>query len=222
MQERAFFELLSLHSIRVLYDFRADAESSACRHFLPANLKVACKGRGLVYKHVALGRETAYGILKHLREDEGKNSLAEVVWHAQRKRSAFLGADEDWRGDHRLPIAARLCEAGHKVLHVRPDGSIEEHPKGITIPGHLLDEEQRLRTLEKQRQAGELRRPQKSAASRSTEVVARKLAQPRLEIDAAAELRKVETQAELCRLQRRLADLHRRSEGSDARIHGGG
>merc|ERR1719401_78928 len=110
LREQVFFELLSLHSIRVLYDFRASPEKASSNHFAVRSLEIACKARGIIYRHIALGRDTAYGILKHLREDEGRNSLAEIVWHARRKRSAFLGADEDWRNDHRFAIATRLCE----------------------------------------------------------------------------------------------------------------
>lgn len=217
LREQAFFELLSVHSVRVLYDFRANAETAPLRHFLPETLKLACKARGLVYRHIALGREGAYGIVKHLREDEARNALAELVWYARRKRSALLGASEDWREDHRLAIAARLREAGHEVKHILTDGSIEAHPEALKMPDHLMGEEQRLRLLEKQRQSGETRRPQKSAASRSSEVVALKLAQPQKEIDVGAELRKAETQAELVRAQRRLADLQRRSETTDGK-----
>jgi len=217
LREQVFFELLSLHSVRVLYDFRPNAEASPGRHFVPEALKLACRARGLVYRHIALGREGAYGILKHLREDEGRNALAELVWYARRKHAAFLGAQEDWRDDYRIAIAARLREAGHKVMHILTDGSLEEHPEAAPMPDNLVNEEQRLRLLEKQRQAGEARRPQKSAVSRSSEVVALKLAQPQKEIDVGAELRKAETQAELVRTQRRLADLQRRSETADGK-----
>jgi len=218
LREQVFFELLSMHSIRVLYDFRANPDAAIGKHFSVRSLELACKARGILYRHIPLGRETAYGILKHLREDEGRNSLAELVWHARRKRTALLGAEEDWRIDHRLAIAMRLRQAGHRVLHIRPDGGEEEHPEEIEVPEHLAGEEARLRMLEKQRLAGELKRPSKSATSRSSEVVAQRLTRPQEEIDAGAELRKADTQAELCRIQRRLADLQRRhDDSSDAK-----
>ncbi|CAJ1433949.1 unnamed protein product [Effrenium voratum] len=214
LSERSFFELLSLHSIHVLYDFRASAELAA-PHLKPSHLEGACKRHAIHYRFAPLGRDVAYGILKHLREDEGRNLLAELVWWARRKRTAFLGAEEDWRLDHRCAIAARLMEAGHSVKHLASDGSMTEHLE-FQLPEFILGEEARLRTLEKQRQSGE-RPPAKSAASRSTEAVARYLAAPAKVIDAGAELRKANTQAELCRIQRRLADLQRRSADSDAK-----
>lgn len=212
--ERVFFELLSLHSIRVLYDLRPDVQGY--RHFDPSHLAVACKARGVVYKHVEIGRQSAYGILKHLGEDEGRNTLAELVWHAQRKRSAFLGSEENWRNDHRIAIAARLREAGHRVVHVF-DGGVEDHPESLAMPDHIVGEEARLRMLQKKRRAGELEKPVKSAVSRSTEAVAQKLSKPRVEIDVGAELRKAETQRELCNTQRRLADLQRKADRPDVK-----
>eukprot|EP00930_Biecheleria_cincta_P094010 TRINITY_DN8472_c0_g1_i2.p1 TRINITY_DN8472_c0_g1~~TRINITY_DN8472_c0_g1_i2.p1 ORF type:complete len:917 (+),score=176.92 TRINITY_DN8472_c0_g1_i2:70-2820(+) len=215
--EKAFFELLSLHSIRVLYDFRVDAEQVGSAHFKPGYLEGACKRHSIHYRYAPLGRDGAYGILKHLREDEGRNLLAELVWWARRKRTAFLGFQDDWQHDRRLAIATRLREAGHRVLHVEADGSTKEHPEHMELPDFILGEEAKLRMIEKQRLAGDLKRPQKSAVSRSTESIAQRLTRPQQEIDAGAELRKANTQAELCRIQRRLADLQRRSEDSDAK-----
>mmetsp|Transcript_74963 Transcript_74963/g.219596 ORF Transcript_74963/g.219596 Transcript_74963/m.219596 type:complete len:928 (-) Transcript_74963:71-2854(-) len=215
--ERGLFELLSLHSIRVVYDFRVDAEQTGPQHLKPSHLEGACKRHAIHYRYAPLGREGAYGILRHLQSDEGRNMLAELVWWARRKRTAFLGAEEDWRKDPRLATAARLQEAGHQVLHVEADGSTAEHPADFALPDFVTGEEARLRTLEQQRLAGELKRTQKSAGSRSTEVIAQRLSKPQQEIDAGAELRKANTQAELCRIQRRLADLQRRSETADAK-----
>eukprot|EP00434_Breviolum_minutum_P039963 symbB.v1.2.035501.t1/scaffold4766.1/size35193/2 len=84
------------------------------------------------------------------------------------------------------------------------------------MPDFIVGEEARLRTLEKQRFA-EKGRVTKST-SRSTEAVAQKLTQPQKVIDAGAELRKANTQAELCRVQRRLADLERRSDSADSAL----
>lgn len=216
LYERAFFELLSLHSIRVLYDLRAHPEVGGLDYLHPPRLEACCKARGVHYRHEPLGRDSAYGILKHLREDQGKNTLAELVWQGRRKHSAFLGEDMDWTADHRCAIAARLCQAGHKVMHVDRSGGLKEHPLDWAMPDHIVGEEARLRMLEKKRQSGDDDRKHKSAASRSSEVVAQKLTQPRKEIDAGEELRKATTQRELCNIQRRLADLQRRSEGADA------
>ena len=58
----------------VLYDFRASDHRgdvhAPCEHFSVRALKSSCRMRGIAYKHVALGRESAYGILKHVKMDE--------------------------------------------------------------------------------------------------------------------------------------------------------
>lgn len=55
-------------------------------------------------------------------------------------------------------------------------GAVVEHPD-MELPDFILGEEARLRSLEKQRMAGE-QRASKSSSSRSTEVVAQRLTQP--------------------------------------------
>eukprot|EP00438_Fugacium_kawagutii_P005691 Skav227821 [mRNA] locus=scaffold948:273933:277061:+ [translate_table: standard] len=152
MTERSFYELLQLNSIRVLYDLRASDHRgdvrAPCEHFSVRALKSSCRMRGIAYKNVALGRESAYGILKHIKTDEDR-----------------------------------------------------------------VQEEERLRKLEKQRQAGELHRPEKSAVDRSSEVPWEVPSSPPGQggtwIDAMDELRAASNQVELERVQRNLARLQR-------------
>lgn len=211
--EPDFFELLQLNSIRVLYDLRpADhrGEVHASRpHFAVRALKQSCKVRGITYRHIALGRETAYGILKHISSDEAQHALVELAWHAKRARTAFLGAEEDWRMDRRQVIAEELHKAGHTVKHIDPTGAPEDHEAGRKWPDFLVQEEDRLRKLEKMRQAGELKRPEKSAADRSTEAIASKLSRPAEVVDTMDELRAAQNQVELVRAQKKLARIQR-------------
>ena len=108
--EKQFFELLSLHSIRILYDFRPTDYRDEVRcqqpHFEIRILKSNCRQRHIHYRHVAVGRETAYGTLKHLQSDEVQHILVELVWQAKHGgRTAFLGLEEDWRADGRVALA---------------------------------------------------------------------------------------------------------------------
>ncbi|CAK9098949.1 unnamed protein product [Durusdinium trenchii] len=214
--EKAFFELLQLNSIRVLYDFRASDHRgdvrAPCEHFAVRALKSSCRMRGIVYKHVALGRESAYGILKHVQTDEAQHALIELAWHAKRQKTCFLGFDPDWHLDARQVVADEMLRAGHRVWHIAHAGEAEEHgPVNRKLPDFLVQEEERLRKLEKQRQAGELLRPEKSV-DRSSEAVASKLMQPSKEIDAMDELRAASNQMELERVQRNLARQQRLGE----------
>eukprot|EP00929_Paragymnodinium_shiwhaense_P105635 TRINITY_DN70689_c0_g1_i1.p1 TRINITY_DN70689_c0_g1~~TRINITY_DN70689_c0_g1_i1.p1 ORF type:complete len:1087 (-),score=322.18 TRINITY_DN70689_c0_g1_i1:443-3703(-) len=216
LSEKDFYELLSLHSIRVLYDFRAsdhrgDVHAPAQR-FSVRTLKQVCKARGIAYKHVALGRETAYGILAHIGTDEAQHALIELVWQAKRRRTAFLGFDEDWRLDHRQVIAEELIKHGHVIKHIDSSGGIEEHRAGQKFPDFILQEEEKLRKLEKMRHAGELQRVEKSAVDRSAEAVASRLDRPADVIDAMEEMRRAGNQTELVQVQRKLARVQRIAE----------
>lgn len=226
MTEKSFYELLQLNSVRVLYDFRASDHRgdvhAPCEHFSVRALKSSCRMRGIAYKHVALGRESAYGILKHVKMDEAQHALVELAWHGKRSRSCFLGFEPDWRLDHRQVVADELVSAGHTVKHIDSTGRTEDHnPLGPKrkLPDFIVQEEERLRKPEKQRQAGELQRQEKSAVDRSSEAVASKLMQPSKEIDAMDELRAASNQVELERVQRNLARLQRLGDKHGALAH---
>merc|ERR1719230_1764494 len=114
MLEKSFFELLSLNSVRVVYDlrptdYRQELHGVAVCYEV-SKLKMSCKARGIFYKQMPVGREGAYGTLAHLRSDEGKHILIELAWQAKRKSTAFLGRLADWQHDSRLAIAHNLCE----------------------------------------------------------------------------------------------------------------
>merc|ERR1712176_580632 len=128
-----------------------------------------------------IGKESAYGTLAHIKSDEGKHTLVELAWQAKRKHTAFLGVHEIWQHDSRLVVADALTRAGHTVLHVSSDGSADTHEVMCEYPDWLVREEERLKTLEKKRHAGELGAPQKSRVDRSSETVASKLARPVVE-----------------------------------------
>jgi len=213
LSEKSFYELLQVSSIKVLYDFRASDHRGEVHspqpHFAVRALKSSCRVRGIAYKHVALGRESAYGILKHVKTDEAQHALIELAWHAKRGRTCFLGFDPNWKHDHRQVIAEELVLAGHCVKHIDSTGATEDHQRIDKWPDFIVQEEERLRTLEKQRQVGDLRRQEKSAVDRSSEAVAAKLMKPQQEIDAMDELRAASNQVELERAQRNLARLQR-------------
>ena len=161
---------------------------------------------------MAVGRETAFGVLRHLQSDEVQHILVEVAWQAKHSgRTAFLGPEEDWRADGRVALAEELAKHGHEIRHIRRDGSVEEHGKAWTVgdmPDFLAQEESRLRKIHAQRQAGELHRPEKSAVDRSTEAVARSLASEKTQVDVSAELRDAENQDALVKAQKRMVRLH--------------
>lgn len=213
MLEKDFWEMLQCHSIRVLYDIRPTDHRgefhSRHQRFSIASLRGQCRSRGVFFKSMPIGRESAYGTLAHVRSDEGRHTLVELAWQAKRKRTAFLGSEELWKDDNRQVIAEELVK-GHEVQHVRSDGSTEKHLPGIQYPDWLLREEERLKLLEKKRQAGEAgEKVHKSRLERSSEAVAARLARPTEELDAMTELRLAANQRELVVAQRKLARYQR-------------
>jgi hypothetical protein len=155
-----------------------------------------------------IGRESAYGTLAHVKTDEGRHTLIELVWQANRKRTAFLGREEEWHHDARQVVAEELTKAGHIVEHVRSDGSSERHDVGVEYPDWLIREEDKLKLLEKKRQAGELEKVERSK-DRSSEAIAMKLTRPADEVDAMKELSSAANQKELVVAQRKLARYQR-------------
>ncbi|CAK0847205.1 unnamed protein product [Prorocentrum cordatum] len=218
MPERDFWEMLQCHSVRVLYDTRqTDSRGelySRHQRFSVASLRAQCRARGIFFKSMPIGRESAYVELPCARE--GRHTLVELAWQGRRKRTAFLGREELWRDDARQVTAEELARAGHRVEHVRSDGSTERHEPGVQYPDWLVREADRLRLLEKKRQAGELARPQKSRTDRSAEVIASQLARPAEEVDAMREMQGAANQKELVVAQRRLARFQRVAEEKGA------
>merc|ERR1712048_1481661 len=202
--------------VRVLYDIRqTDYRGelySRHQRFSTASLKAQCRARGIFFKSMPIGRESAYGTLAHVKSDEGRHTLVELAWQAKRKRTCFLGREEDWKDDPRQVVAEEFATAGHIVEHIRTDGSTVRHCAGVQFPDWLVREEDRLKILEKKRQAGELSRPQKSSVDRSSEAIASRLARPQEEIDAMAEMRQAGNQKELIVAQRKLARYQRIAE----------
>ncbi|CAJ1402298.1 unnamed protein product [Effrenium voratum] len=216
MLEKDFWEMLQCHSIRVLYDIRPTDHRGElfARHqrFNVQALRSQCRARGIFFKPMPVGRESAYGTLAHIRSDEGRHTLVELAWQAKRKRTAFMGSEELWQDDNRQVVAEELVKAGHLVEHVRTDGSTEKHLT-VQYPDWLLREEDRLRLLEKKRQAGEANTTvHKSRLERSSEAVAARLARPVEELDAMTELRNAANQTELVVAQRKLARYQRLAE----------
>ncbi|CAE7829465.1 BRIX1 [Symbiodinium microadriaticum] len=217
MLEKDFWEMLQCHSVRVLYDIRPTDHRgelfSRHQRFSVSALRLQCRSRGIFFKSMPVGREAAYGTLAHIRSDEGRHTLVELAWQAKRKRTAFMGSEELWSHDNRQVLAEELTKGGHTVEHVRSDGSTERHAMGIQYPDWLVREEERLKLLEKKREAGEAgNHVQKSRIQRSSEAVAARLARPVEEMDAMAELRNAANQRELVVAQRKLARYQRLSD----------
>ena len=108
-------------------------------------LKSNARTRGIWYRQRAVGKESAYGILRHMQSDEVRHILVELAWQAKhRGPTAFLGREDDWHLDHRsviaeelarlkqskflyqISIAQELATHGRPVLHVSSNKSLQQ------------------------------------------------------------------------------------------------
>jgi uncharacterized protein (DUF488 family) len=67
------------------------------------------------------------GYADHMETEEFAAGLARLEELARQHRTTTMCAEGDWRRCHRRLISDALTEHGWRVLHIRPDGGIEEH-----------------------------------------------------------------------------------------------
>ena len=63
----------------------------------------------------------------HMGSAEFQAGLERLEKLAHRRRTAIMCAEGDWRRCHRRLISDALAARGWRVLHIRPDGGLEEH-----------------------------------------------------------------------------------------------
>jgi uncharacterized protein (DUF488 family) len=63
----------------------------------------------------------------HMQTQEFAAGLARLEELAFERRTAIVCAEGDWRRCHRRLISDALAAKGWRVLHIGPDGGIEEH-----------------------------------------------------------------------------------------------
>eukprot|EP00747_Dinoflagellata_sp_TGD_P201309 gnl/TRDRNA2_/TRDRNA2_74786_c0_seq1.p1 gnl/TRDRNA2_/TRDRNA2_74786_c0~~gnl/TRDRNA2_/TRDRNA2_74786_c0_seq1.p1 ORF type:complete len:449 (+),score=71.46 gnl/TRDRNA2_/TRDRNA2_74786_c0_seq1:2-1348(+) len=130
------FGTLKTEGVGVLYDFRS-APEHAPGQLRNTAVSAECKGLGVRYKQISLGRDGTGGVDRHLGQDEGRHALAELLWFARRGRSAYL-ADDDG-GHHREAIATAFRHAGHTVQFLGADPS--SHTSRVSKSGNAVDQE---------------------------------------------------------------------------------
>jgi uncharacterized protein (DUF488 family) len=64
----------------------------------------------------------------HMDTDEFAAGLEHLERLARKRHMAIMCAEGEWRRCHRRLISDALAARGWRVLHLRPDGRVEEHP----------------------------------------------------------------------------------------------
>ena len=70
----------------------------------------------------------------HMSTDEFAAGFDRLQLLARGRRAAIMCAEWDWRRCHRRLISDALTSSGWRVLHIRPDGRIEEHQATVFAP----------------------------------------------------------------------------------------
>jgi uncharacterized protein (DUF488 family) len=63
----------------------------------------------------------------HMDTEEFRAGLERLEAVARGRRTAIMCAEAEWRRCHRRLISDALSERGWRVLHIRPNGRLEEH-----------------------------------------------------------------------------------------------
>jgi uncharacterized protein (DUF488 family) len=66
-----------------------------------------------------------------METEEFAAGLSRLEALARERRTAIMCAEGDWRRCHRRLISDALARRGWRVLHVRPDGRLEEHEAAL-------------------------------------------------------------------------------------------
>ena len=139
-----FVALLRAHGVKLVGDVRRYPGSRRHPQFNAGSLTKTLHGAGIAYAGLEgeLGgrrrprpgsRSTGWrsasfqAYANHMETPEFAAGLARLEEVALERRTAIVCAEGDWRRCHRRLISDALAARGWRVLHIRPDGGVEEH-----------------------------------------------------------------------------------------------
>lgn len=148
-----FGHLLTAHGIESLVDVRSFPGSRRYPQFNKESLAAFLAGLGINYHHspslggrrrpLADSKNTAWqnasfrAYADHMDSAEFKLGIEELLKLARAKRTVFMCAEALWWRCHRSLISDYLKAAGVKVLHLRDETHVEEHP--YTTAARIVD-----------------------------------------------------------------------------------
>jgi uncharacterized protein (DUF488 family) len=143
-----FLALLRGPAVELVCDVRRYPGSRRSPHFAAQSLASALDEAGIAY--AGLGEElggrrrprrdsphTAWrvasfrGYADHMETEEFAAGLARLEALAAERRAAVMCAEGDWRRCHRRLISDALTARDWRVIHIRPDGRLEEHQPSL-------------------------------------------------------------------------------------------
>jgi uncharacterized protein (DUF488 family) len=145
-----FVDLLSVHAVEVLCDVRRYPGSRRNPQFNSGALAEALGAAGIAYEPFGdeLGgrrrpkagggpsawRNPAFrGYAEYMETPGFARGLERLEGLAGERRAAIMCAEGDWRRCHRRMISDALAARGWRVIHIRPDGVLEEHEETLAL-----------------------------------------------------------------------------------------
>jgi uncharacterized protein (DUF488 family) len=103
--------------------------------FNSGELAASLPAAGIDYHHVVeLGGRRAggfQGYAEYMASKEFGEGVETLLELADRRRTAMMCAEADWRRCHRRLISDALAGGGHEVVHIGARGNIEAHQKAL-------------------------------------------------------------------------------------------
>src|SRR3954452_24818231 len=145
-----FVRLVRAHGVEVVCDVRRYPGSRRSPQFNEPALRDALGAVGIAYEPFGdeLGgrrrprpdhgtspwRNPAFrGYAEYTETAEFAAGLERLERLAAERRVAIMCAEGDWRRCHRRLISDALTSRGWRVIHIRPDGALEEHERTFAL-----------------------------------------------------------------------------------------
>jgi uncharacterized protein (DUF488 family) len=145
-----FLRLARKHGVEVVCDVRRFPASRRNPQFNADSLRDSLGAVGVAYEPFGeeLGgrrkprpgrgaspwRNPAFrGYAEYMETAEFATGLERLERLAGERRVAVMCAEGDWRRCHRRLISDALASHGWRVIHIRPDGVLEEHERTLAL-----------------------------------------------------------------------------------------
>jgi uncharacterized protein (DUF488 family) len=145
-----FVRLLEAHRIEVVCDVRRYPGSRRNPQFNVGPLRESLGDAGIAYEPFGeeLGgrrkprpgggpspwRNASFrGYAEYMETAEFAAGLERLELLARERRAAIMCAEAEWRRCHRRMISDALASRGWRVIHIRPNGVLEEHEPTLAL-----------------------------------------------------------------------------------------